>query len=260
MQHSGKSSLAKNFLDNIPNVPRLIISPQQPTKIYGAYGMPITSLSELIEGGAYVWTGKLNKETFGAICKKMMSFSNMVMVVDDAHEFCSKQLLPEDWSTLINSGRNRGIVSIFISPSPNLLHNVLLQSSRHLISFHFRMESQIEYARKNFFGVYGWLLLSPNLRPTELQKYVKMGEHDYLYQNENSEIMHYVKENGDTMELKSIEDFPTGNNETEIEEEIQDEVIEEKIEIPKNEGPTENPVEEAKNTGPTEKEDLEQID
>lgn len=251
MQHSGKTSLAKSFLDNIPNVPRLIISPQQPQKLYGSYGQSINAVSELIEGGAYVWTGKLTEPIFEALCKKLMTFSNMLLVLDDAHEFCTKQRIPKNLSNLINSGRNRGITSIFISPSPNLLNNVVLQSSRHLIAFHFRMESQIEYAKKNFFGDYGWLLLSPNLRPSQFKKYIKIGEHDYLYQNENSEDITYIKENGDEIIIKSIEDFPTGDNEN------NEEVIDEEIETEKVETVKEKPVEEIEEK---QKEELEEID
>jgi len=212
MQGSGKTTKAHDFLDTIPNTPRLIISPQRPMKLYGQYGNPIYSVKEIVQGGAFVWNStKPNEKMFNQICKKVMTLKNMVMVVDDAHEFCKKQKIPEEWDTLINSGRNRGITSIFISPSPNLLNNTILQSSQHLISYSFVLESQIEYARKNFFGDIGYLLLFRPARPYKYKKYPQLEKHDYLHRFVGDDFVTWTDSRNNETQLKSISDLKQTN-------------------------------------------------
>ena len=207
MQGSGKTTLAKNILDSIPNTPRLIISPQRPLDLYGSYGKPINTVEEITKDGAFVWNAnKPDEKLFDKICKKVMTLSNMVMLVDDAHEFCKKQKIPKEWDTLINSGRNRGITSIFISPSPNLLHNVILQSSQHLFSFRFALESQIEYARKNFFGDIGYLLLFQPARPYKYKPYPQMEKHDTLHRFVNDDYVTWTDSQHNSQKLNSIAD------------------------------------------------------
>ena len=221
MQGSGKTTLAKNILYTITRTPRIIISPQQPLKLYSEFGDPISKIEDIQNGRAMLWVGKTDEHTFSKICKKVMTLKNMVMVVDDAHEFSKKQKIPAEWSTLINSGRNRGITSIFISPSPNLLHNVILQSSQHLFSFRFVLESQIEYAKKNFFGDTANLLLFKPARPEKFQKYPEMGKHDYLHRYvEDDFVTWYNTEKNERTHLYSITDsIPGKEKPTEEEEE-----------------------------------------
>ena len=224
MQESGKTTLTKEFLNTIPSTPRLIISPQMPMEHYGEYGNPITTVDEIVQGGAFVWTAnKPDDLMMNRICKKVMTLKKMVMVVDDAHEFCKKQKMPKEWETLINSGRNRGITSIFISPSPNLLHNIILQSSQHLISFRFALESQIEYAKKNFFGDIAYLLLFPPARPAKFKPYVELGNHNYLHRSVKENFVTWTDENGKEVQLKTISDLKQNQGDAEFEEEEEEE-------------------------------------
>jgi len=166
LQGSGKTTLAKNILGSIPNTARIIISPQNPQGLYAGYGEEINDIEKIQNNQAMLWTGRTDMGAFENICKRiMMKCGNMVMVVDDCHEFCKKQQMPPNWARLINSGRNRGITSIFISPSPNLVNNNVLQSVTHLFSFRFVLESQIEFAKKNFFGDNAYTLMPPQSRP-----------------------------------------------------------------------------------------------
>ena len=185
LQGSGKTTLAKNLLGSIPNTPRLIISPQNPQGLYGSYGIPVREIKDIQQNGAMLWVGKTDENTFENICNHVMAhLTNTVMVIDDCHEFCKKQKMPKAWATLINSGRNRGITSIFISPSPNLVHNNVLQSVHHLFSFRFVLESQIEFAQKNFFGTAAYVLMPKSTRPTRFQNIqYEAGKHDYLYRS-----------------------------------------------------------------------------
>lgn len=203
LQGSGKTTLAKNILSCIPNTARLIISPQNPAGLYGNYGEPINKLEQINNNQAMLWTGSTSEEMFARICRQVMKCSNMIMVVDDCHEFCKKQKMPREWATLINSGRNRGITSIFISPSPNLVHNNVLQSVTHLYSFRFVLESQIEFAKKNFFGDYAYTLMPPQSRPSKYSHFPEIGKHDYLYRSAAETEIQICKDN-QMLELKAL--------------------------------------------------------
>lgn len=164
MQGSGKTTLAKKILDTIPHVPRLIISPQKPLDNYGGYGTAIDKISD-IQRGAMIWTGDFSQSTFERICSTLMArMSDMVLVVDDVHEFCTKQKMPKQFNTLIQSGRNRGICGMYLSPSANLVNNYILQSCQHIFAFRMKLHAQIEWLEKNYFGNDAEILIPKDLR------------------------------------------------------------------------------------------------
>ena len=185
MQGSGKTTHAKKLLDSIFNIPRLIISPQNTMGNYGNYGMPISSISEIENGKAMLWTGDFGKSTIERIANTIMArCSNMVIVIDDIHEYCSKQKMPDNLNRLIQSGRNRGICGIYISPSANLVNNYILQSCQHIFSFKMTLESQIEWLEKNYFGVDAQLLLPKDRRqrqPIIQSEFEVLPKFSYLY-------------------------------------------------------------------------------
>jgi len=164
MQGSGKTTLAKSILDTVPHVNRLIISPQIPTENYGGYGTPINKISDIQEG-AMIWTGDFSVPTFERICATLMArMTNMVLLVDDVHEFCTNQKMPKNFNTLIQSGRNRGICGMYLSPSANLVNNYILQSCQHIFAFRMKLHAQIEWLEKNYFGFDAELLIPKDLR------------------------------------------------------------------------------------------------
>ena len=205
MQGSGKTTLARAFLAGIPSVARLIVSPQNPTMHYGQYGAPIAEPGEIQDGQAMLWMGRTDKRTFADICDAVMGCNNLVMVVDDAHEFAAKQKIPEQWATLINSGRNRGITSIFVSPAPNVLHNIPMQSSSLMCSFRFSLRTQIEYAKDNFFGELAYLLMPQSARPPQYGNLLALTKHDFLSRHVAEPHVELHRNDGTTLELHDIQ-------------------------------------------------------
>ena len=187
IQGSGKTTRCRNILDSIHNTPRLIISPQKPEINYAGYGTPINKVSEIEDGKAMLWIGDTSKSTFESICKIVMArCSNMVIVVDDVQEFCTKQKMNPNFNRMIQSGRNRGICGIYLSPSPNLVHNYILQSCQHILSFRMTLESQIEWLEKNFYGNDAQILLPADRRnpkkPTTIDcQYDILPKYSFLY-------------------------------------------------------------------------------
>lgn len=207
MQGSGKTTLAKDILKSIPSTPRLIVSPQNPRKLYGEFGEPINQVRDIQDDQAMLWVGNTLQSTFDRICDQMMNCHNTLMVVDDAHEFATKQKISDEWKTLIGSGRNQGNTSIFISPAPNLMNNLLLQSSTIMYSFSFALESQIEYAKKNFFGDIAYLLMPIMARPLKYQRHPQLNHHDFLSRHTSDKFIELHTAQGIT-KLESLDDVP----------------------------------------------------
>jgi len=183
MQGSGKTTLARTILDRVPKIPRWIWSPQRPLDLYGGYGQPVASVKEL-KRGAYIYTGEFGPRQFDAFCAAAMREANLLLVIDDVHEYVKKQQIPEQFARLINSGRNRGICSIFLSPAPNLVHNTVLQACQHIFCFRMGLESQVEWLAKNYYGADAYVLLPRRLRkrkPSIGDNYDILPPHSYLY-------------------------------------------------------------------------------
>lgn len=163
-QGEGKTSQCKDILLESPNIKRLIWSPQRPTEHYNGFG-DVVSRIEDIQSGFYLWNGDYSKKTFLKICDKLFyELTDMVFVVDDCHEQCTKQMIPPEFERVILSGRNRGISGIYISPYPNRVHNTILGSCQLMFAFRFDLQPQIEWMAKNFFGKDAWILVSKDKR------------------------------------------------------------------------------------------------
>jgi len=160
----GKTTRARMILDLVPNMPRWIWSPQRPLENYQGYGQAVNSIDEL-KHGAYIWAGDYTKKNFLAFCDRAFHhMRNIILVIDDVHEQVTKQFCPPQFESLILSGRNRGISSIFISPYPAKVHNVILSQCSHIFAYKMTLQLQIEWLRDNFFGNEAWLLLTKDLR------------------------------------------------------------------------------------------------
>ena len=184
IQGSGKTTMAKRILSAMPKIPRWIWSPQRPMDHYGSYGVPVGSMDKMRGDAACLWTGDFGPQTFEQFCGAAMKWSNMVLVFDDIHEFVTKQKIPPNFSRLINSGRNRGICSIFLSPSPNLVNNTILQSCKHIFAFRMGIETQVKWLATNYFGKDAYVLLPRVNRPEEPtigQDYDILPPFSYLY-------------------------------------------------------------------------------
>lgn len=185
MQGCGKTHFARKILDMMPTVPRLIVSPQKPTVNFSGYGYEINKISEIENKRALIWNGDFTMETFKQICNRISNeCHDMLFVVDDCHEYCTKQQIPSEWERVIQSKRNDGIFGLYLSPSPNGIHNTILQSLKHIFAFRFQSYSQVEWLAKNYFHNDAWMLLEKKLRKQEPSKYSEieyLAKGSYIY-------------------------------------------------------------------------------
>ena len=184
MTGSGKTYLTRKILDMIKDVPRIIWSPQIPTINYAGLGEPVRSLNKL-KRGMYIYTGAYNKKNFAEFMRIMMKLPNTLAVVDDVHEYMTKQSIPKEAETMINSGRNIGVRGIFITPSPQLVHNSVLREATHFFSFRMALaDNALKWLAANRFGADAWCLTKKGLRqktPTVGAEYEILPDHSYLY-------------------------------------------------------------------------------
>jgi len=183
----GKTTRARLVLDTIPNIPRWIWSPQRPMENYRGYGVAVTKIEELTHG-AFIWNGIYSKENFIKFISRAFLMRNLVIVIDDVHEYVSKQFIPIEFETFILSGRNRGLSSIFISPMPSKVHNSILAQCSHIFAYKFTLQTQIEWIRDNFFGNEAWLLLPKDLRNkfyTDEKSIEQLPKFSYLYRKDS---------------------------------------------------------------------------
>lgn len=184
LQGTGKTYMARRILDTIPSTPRTIVSPQDPMRLYGEYGYPITKVDEIQPKKAHVWTGEPSRDNLELISKRLMDIGNTVLVIDDVHEFCSKQKIEPEFNRLIQSGRNQNISSIFISTAPNLVHNAILQSCKHFFIFQMQLDTQIEWLTKNALSSYATKLLPSWRREGKTETtYESLPAHHFIYAN-----------------------------------------------------------------------------
>ena len=185
MQGQGKTFKAKQILEMHPELPRWIWSPQRPTENFDGerLGYFCNDVDKL-ERGFFIYTGEYSEKNFLKFLRKAMTYHDMLIVVDDCHEYCTKQMIPDEWKTLILSGRNRGIHSINLSPFPNQVHNTILGSCQHQFSFKLTLETHIEWVRKNVFGKEAWVLLPRNQRQEDQEQWPDvLPDRSYLYRN-----------------------------------------------------------------------------
>jgi len=214
---TGKTTRGKMILDLIPNTARIIWSPQKAMENFGGYGEPVENIEDL-HHGAFIWTGIYNKATFLNFCNKVMEFRNLIIIVDDCHEYVSKQFMPPEFETLVMSGRNRGISGIYIGPFPAQVPNQILGNCTHIFHYPMNLISQIEWVRDNFFGDSAWLLLPKNLRNkfyTGQTDIDVMPQHGFLYRKD-SDMKTQFSWGGETDEIKAsdetIEDSEPSTN------------------------------------------------
>ena len=109
---------------------------------------------------------------------------NCLLVVDDVHEQATKHKVRPNFARLLNSGRNRGLCTLMLTPYPNLVSNTILQAARHRFVFRLDMESQVEWVQRSIAGRDAWLLVPRDLRrhePTQHAELDVLPPHACLY-------------------------------------------------------------------------------
>lgn len=128
-----------------------------------------------------------SRENFDRFCKKVAGLSNLVVVIDEAHNYSTAQTMSAPHAELVrNLPGNQGISYIEIFQRPVSVHKDILNNALHRFCFAFDVPTDIKYLRQ-WLGVEVELFLSYDQR-SKFAK-IKFGDkamltpHSYVYRN-----------------------------------------------------------------------------
>jgi len=132
--------------------------------------------------GHYILQPHDNSEnTFRRFCAEGFKRGNLVLIMDEAHSFLTKQKQLKEFNNIILSGRPRGISCVTLSSRPASLPNNVLTSSRHVFAFKLNLESDIKFL-EGFLGDDVWILM-PKDKRHKLKDEAELPEHTFFYRD-----------------------------------------------------------------------------
>jgi len=139
-------------------------------------------LSDQAKRGHYILQPHDNSEnTFRRFCEEGFKRGNLVLMMDEAHSFLTKQKQLKEFNNIILSGRPRGISCITISSRPASLPNNVLTNAKHVFAFKLNLETDIKFL-EGFLGSDVWILM-PQDKRHKLKDEADLPEHTFFYRD-----------------------------------------------------------------------------
>ena len=139
-------------------------------------------LSDQAKRGHYILQPHDNSEnTFRRFCEEGFKRGNLVLMMDEAHSFLTKQKQLKEFNNIILSGRPRGISCITISSRPASLPNNVLTNAKHVFAFKLNLETDIKFL-EGFLGSDVWILM-PKDKRHKLKDEAELPEHTFFYRD-----------------------------------------------------------------------------
>jgi len=124
-----------------------------------------------------------SQETFDQFCNLAATKTNLIIVVDEIHQYVKKQQYPKALYSIVMSLRNKGISGIYISTLPAAIPNFILTNAEHVFSFRLNIVDHVKYLR-DWLGVEAWLLL-PKDKRKEMKNYENLPDHSFVYRKQS---------------------------------------------------------------------------
>ena len=132
--------------------------------------------------GHYILQPYDNSEnTFRRFCSEGFKRGNLILVMDEAHSFLTKQKQLKEFNNIILSGRPRGISCVTLSSRPSSLPNNVLSNAKHVFSFKLNLESDVKFL-EGYLGEDVWILMPPDKRH-KLKDEAELPEHTFFYRD-----------------------------------------------------------------------------
>jgi len=183
---SGKSYLANQLLKGLNGIHVWVYDFNQ--QFHSSRAIVFNDLTKMLEvsdsakRGHYLLQPHDNSEnTFRRFCEEGFKRGNLVLMMDEAHSFLTKQKQLKEFNNIILSGRPRGISCITISSRPASLPNNVLTNAKHVFSFKLNLESDVKFL-EGFLGSDVWVLLPPDKRH-KLKDEPQLPEHTFFYRD-----------------------------------------------------------------------------
>ena len=183
---SGKSYLANQLLKGLNGIHVWVYDFNH--QFHSSRAIVFNDLTKMLEvsdsakRGHYLLQPHDNSEnTFRRFCEEGFKRGNLVLMMDEAHSFLTKQKQLKEFNNIILSGRPRGISCITISSRPASLPNNVLTNAKHVFSFKLNLESDVKFL-EGFLGSDVWVLLPPDKRH-KLKDEPQLPEHTFFYRD-----------------------------------------------------------------------------
>ena len=183
---SGKSYLANQILKGLNGIHVWVYDFNH--QFHSSRAIVFNDLTKMLEvsdsakRGHYILQPHDNSEnTFRRFCEEGFKRGNLVLMMDEAHSFLTKQKQLKEFNNIILSGRPRGISCITISSRPASLPNNVLTNAKHVFSFKLNLESDVKFL-EGFLGSDVWILMPPDKR-SKLKDQPTLPEHTFFYRD-----------------------------------------------------------------------------
>jgi hypothetical protein len=148
----------------------------------------VHNLNELNATGKFIFQ-PLNKsdETFEKFLVIAKTKWNLVICIDELHQYVRKQVYPHDLYEIVMSLRNHGLSGIYISTLPSAIPNFILTNALDVFSFGLYVNDHVKYLSE-WLGTEAWQLLPVDKRPKRFQNLPELpSPNSYIYRDQESD-------------------------------------------------------------------------
>jgi len=183
---SGKSYLANQIMKGLNGISVWVHDPNY--QFHSSRAMVFNDLSEMLKvydsakRGHYILQPHQNDEnTFRRFCSEAFKRGNLVLIMDEIHNWLTKQRVLKEFNQVILSGRPRGISCVSISSRPASCPNHILSNAKHVFAFKLNLESDVKFL-EGYLGNDVWVLMPPDKR-ARLKDEPALEEHTFFYRD-----------------------------------------------------------------------------
>ena len=183
---SGKSYLANMIMKGLHGINVWVYDFN--FQFHSSRAMVFHDMNELLKvydsakRGHYILQPYDNSEnTFRRFCSEGFKRGNLVLIMDEAHSFLTKQKQLKEFNNIILSGRPRGISCITLSSRPSSLPNNVLSNAKHVFAFKLNLESDVKFL-EGYLGEDVWILM-PKDKRHKLKDEAELPEHTFFYRD-----------------------------------------------------------------------------
>ena len=183
---SGKTYLANQIMKGLNGITVWVFDPNY--QFHSSRAMVFNDLSEMLKvydsakRGHYILQPHQNDEnTFRRFCSEAFKRGNLVLIMDEIHNWLTKQRVLKEFNQVILSGRPRGISCVSISSRPASCPNHILSNAKHVFAFKLNLESDVKFL-EGYLGNDVWILMPPDKR-ARLQDEPALEKYTFFYRD-----------------------------------------------------------------------------
>jgi len=144
-------------------------------------------LQELNATGKFIFQPfNKSKQTFEDFLELAKTKWNLIICIDEIHQYVKKQAYPQALYEIVMSLRNHGLSGIYISTLPSAIPNFILTNCKHVFSFRLYVKDHVKYLSE-WLGSEAWQLLPKDRRPKQYTHYEELEPHRCIYRNQDSD-------------------------------------------------------------------------